>query len=158
MLSILEREILAKIWKEVKNIKIYFLTEMCRRNPSLSNTVDSISKCCIFIHCQQKICDGNCSREWIFQNFKFIFLKINFFNNTISNAHNSAKNRARDLLLVSFGREFYLVWRLTLTPNWQYGTSLYGRTHIIVGRHPRYSYKMNKNLFNLQVLTTYLGT
>ena len=48
-------------------------------------------------------------KEWTFQNFKCIFLKINFFNNTNINAHNSAKNKARDLLLVSFCREFYLV-------------------------------------------------
>ena len=47
--------------------------------------------------------------EWTFQNFKCIFPKINFFNSTNSNAHNSAKNKARDLLLVSFCREFYLV-------------------------------------------------
>jgi len=44
-----------------------------------------------------------------FFNFKFIFLKFNFFNTTTSNAHNSANNGARDLLLVSFCREFYPV-------------------------------------------------
>ena len=44
-----------------------------------------------------------------FFKFKFIFLKINFFNTTTSNAHNSANIGDRDLLLVSFCREFYLV-------------------------------------------------
>ena len=73
---------------------------MYSRDPPLSNIVDSISKCCIFIYYQLKT----------FQNFKHIFLKINFFNSTTSNVHNSAKNKARDLLLVSFCREFYLVW------------------------------------------------
>ena len=53
--------------------------------------------------------NGNCLREWAFQNFKCIFLNINFFNSTTSNAHNSAKNKARDLLLISFCREFHLV-------------------------------------------------
>ena len=49
--------------------------------------------------------------EWTFQNFICIFLKINFFNSTTLNAHNSAKNknRARNFLLVSFCREFHLV-------------------------------------------------
>ena len=83
---------------------------MYSRDPPLSNTVDSVSKCCIFIHYRLKIHDGNCLREWTFQNFKCIFLKIKFFNSTTSNAHNSAKNKARDLLLVSFCGEFYLVW------------------------------------------------
>ena len=44
-----------------------------------------------------------------FFNFKFIFLKINFFNATALNAHNSGNIGARDLLLVSFCRKFYLV-------------------------------------------------
>ena len=95
--------------KKVKNVENDFLTEMCSRDPPLSKTVDSISKCSIFIHYQLKIHDGNCLREWTFQNFKCIFLKINFFNSTSLNAHNSVKNKARDLLLVSFCREFYLV-------------------------------------------------
>ena len=86
-----------------------FLTEMYSRDPPLSNKVDSIKKCCSFIHYQLKIHDGNSLKKWTFQNLKCIFLKINFFNNT-SNAHNSAKNKARDLLWVSFCREFYLVW------------------------------------------------
>jgi len=109
MLSITEKEIQAKIRKKVKNVKNDFLTEMYSTDPPLPNTVDSISKYCIFIHYQLKIHDGNCLREWTFQNFKCIFLKINFFNTTTSNAHNSAENNARDLLLVSFCREFYLV-------------------------------------------------
>jgi len=32
---------------------------MYRGDPPLSKTVDSISKCCIFIHYQLKIQDGN---------------------------------------------------------------------------------------------------
>jgi len=83
---------------------------MYSRDSPLTKRVDSISKCCIFIHYQLKIHHGNCLREWTFQNFKCIFLKINFFKSTTLNVHNSAKNRARDLLLVSFCREFYLVW------------------------------------------------
>ena len=109
MLSITEREIKAKIGEKVKNIENDFFTEMYSRDVPLSKTVDSISKCCNFIHYQLKIQDGNCLREWTFQNFKINFLKINFFNSTNSNAHNSAENKARDLLLVSFCREFYLV-------------------------------------------------
>jgi len=110
MLSITEREIWAKIGKKVENVKNDFLTEMYSRDPHLSKTVDSILKCWIFIHYQLKIHNGNCLREWTFQNFKCIFLKINFFNSTTLNAYNSAKNGARDLLLVSFFGEFYLVW------------------------------------------------
>ena len=109
MLSITEREIQAKIGKKVKNVENDFLTEMYSGDTPLSKTVDSISKYCIFIYHQLKIHDGNCLREWTFQNFKCIFLKINFFNSTTLNAHNSVKNRARDLLLVSFCRESYLV-------------------------------------------------
>jgi len=86
------------------------LMEMYNRDSPFSKTVDSISKCCISIHYQLKIQDDNCLREWTFQDFKCIFLEINFFNSTTSNAHNSAKNKARDLLQVSFCREFYLVW------------------------------------------------
>ena len=107
MLSITEREILAKIGGKVKNVENDFLTEMYSKDSPLSKTVDFLSKCCIFIHYQLKIHDGNCLKEN--GHFK-IFLKINFFNSTTSNAHNSAKNRARDLLLVLLCREFYLVW------------------------------------------------
>jgi len=100
-----------------------------------------INSLCVFIHYQLKIHDGNCLRErTIFQNLKCIFLKINFFNSTTSNVHNSARNKARDFLLVSFCREFYLVyWAKTkatdlllvsfcrdLTSNQQCGTL---RTH-----------------------------
>ena len=63
MLSITEREIWAKIGKKVENVKNDFLTEMYSMDPPLSNTVDSISKCCIFIHYQLKMHDGNCLRE-----------------------------------------------------------------------------------------------
>ena len=64
MLSITEREIKAKIGKKVKNVEIDFLMEMnSRDDPPLTKRVDSISKCCIFIHYQLKIHDGNCLRE-----------------------------------------------------------------------------------------------
>ena len=49
--------------KKVKNVENDFLTEMYRRDPPLSKTVDSISKCCIFIHYQLKIQDDNCLRD-----------------------------------------------------------------------------------------------
>ena len=123
MLSVTEREIQAKIEKKSQNCQNNFLAEMYSREPPLSKTVDSISKCCIFIHYQLKIHDGNCSREWT-----CIFLKINFFDDTNLNAHNSAENKA-DLLLAS--GNFIQFDPLALTPNRQHSTFLCRRTHIV---------------------------
>ena len=58
-LSILKKEIRAKMRKKVKNVKNDFSMEMYRRNPSLSNPIGSLSKCRIFVHYRLKIHDGN---------------------------------------------------------------------------------------------------
>ena len=80
-------------------------------NLLIQKTVYFISKCCVFIHYQLKIHDGNRLREWTFQNFKRIFLKINstFSVVQLQIPHSSTKNKAGDLLLISICRLFHLV-------------------------------------------------